>query len=162
MAKDFQLQSAPPQIVSARAILTVLSLNNVGTTGAVANQGAAKFDIEQDASSYNEGLLKLEVKTTNGQGGTPTTPGSGKKITLHYAFCSDDLTASDAPTVLANVDATLDCTLPDSNSAAAAGTAYHATDPFVQAGRYLYVWYDRDAFGSANALVDLIAKLVRL
>ena len=44
----------------------------------------------------------------------------------------------------------------------AAGGAVFATDSFIHGGKYLYVWYDRDAFASANALIDVTAKLVRL
>lgn len=43
----------------------------------------------------------------------------------------------------------------------AAGSALHASAAFVHLGKYLYVWYDRDAF-AANALIDVTAKLIRL
>jgi hypothetical protein len=156
-------QIAPKSIPFYEVLATLLTLADHGTTGAVTDQGAAKFDLVEGGANdvpYHEGLLKIEAKTTNGQGGTPTSPGSGKTITFKYAFCADDLTAADAPTLLANVADSLTITLPDSSSAAVAGQRYHATDPFVASGRYLYIWYDRVAF-AANALVDLTAKLVR-
>lgn len=152
---------APKSIPHYQAIATILSLADNGTTGAVADQGAAVFDLQDTTvAEYHEGLLRIEVKTTNGQGGTPTAPGASTSYTIHYAFSDDEISAADAPTVLQNIDTTLVCNLPNSSASTAAGIRYHATDPFVSAGRYLYVWYDRTAF-SANALVDLTAKLVR-
>ena len=159
--KNFQAQSQSPQIPVSRAILTALTLSDHGTTGAVTNQGGARFDLEQDASDYHEGRVRFEVKSVNGQGGTPTSPGAAATVTFHYAFLSESITASDAPTILPNVDATLVATLPDSNSSGAAGTRYYQTAEFVCGGRYLYIWYDRDAF-AANALIDFTVKLVRV
>jgi hypothetical protein len=162
-------------VVVPRSIQTVLSLANDGTTGAITGEGAMIVDLRSTnggglvsgdiygISDYHEGLFKLEAKSVNGQGATPTSPGASKTYTLYYAFLDDsDVALADAPTILANVDQSLSIALPDSNSSAAAGTRYHATDLFVCAGRYLYLWYDRTAFASADALVDLTVKLIRL
>lgn len=166
MAKEHNLRAQPPVVPQSRVILSaLLALNDHGTTGAVTGQGGVVFDLEQDAADYHEGLLRIEVKTTNGQGGTPTSPGAAATFSLRYAFLSERLTtplaATDAPTVLANIRQSLVCTLPNSSASTAAGIRWHATDPFVYSGRYLYVWYDRDAF-AANALIDVAAKLVRV
>lgn len=264
---------ANKQIPVAKSILTLLTLTDHGTTGAVTDQGAAVFDITENADiDYHEGLFRIEVLTTGGKGATPTSVGASKTFTLAYAFSNDEYVTADIPVVLDGVKDTLVCNLPDAisepatgaftltglptagqtvtigsrvytfraavvskgdvligASAAAtatnliavingddvletvphadviassggsgvvdvtatavgaagnliattdnasnaswgagvlasgtsAGTALHATDPFIHAGRYLSIWYDRSAF-DADALIDVSVKLVRL
>lgn len=42
-----------------------------------------------------------------------------------------------------------------------AGTRQYATDPFAHGGRFLYTWFDRDAF-AVNGQINATAKLIRL
>lgn len=162
--------SAQKSIPQYAPITTILELTDHGSTSpVVAPAGQAVFDLQ--ALEYHEGLARIEVWTRNGQGATPTSPGAAATITLHYAFTStaindeDDLPDVTSPfvnahSILANIDDTLVITLPDDSASDDEGTRFHATDPFVVPGRYLYVWYVRDAF-AANALIDLKAKLIR-
>lgn len=157
------------------AVATLLSLANDGSTSAVTGQTSRIIDLQDTnggglsvgasdrygIDGYHEGLFRIVAKTVNGQGGTPTAPGASKSYTLYYAFLHELVALADAPTVLQNIDSSLTLNLPNNNSAAAAGTRYHASDNFVIGGRYLYVWYDRSAF-DANALVDVTAILQRL
>lgn len=158
---NYSRKIADKSIPSYKAIVTLFNLANNGTISVVTAQSPTKFDLQDSSvADYHEGLAKIEVLTTNGQGATPTSPGAAESFTIFYAFSDEDLTAADAPTILQNVDASLVCTLPDSSASTAAGIRVHATGPFVVSGRYLYVWYDRTDF-AANALVDLTAKLIR-
>lgn len=169
----YRSASAAPKSIPSPGIVSLLLLNgSIGSTGALTNQGVAVVDLSDDAAAaYHEGLLRVEIITVNGQGGTPTTPGAGKTLTVYYAFTSSKITAltgtagitlSDAPTILAAVASTVTVTLPDSNSTGAAGVVYTQSEPFIHGGRYLYVWYGADAFGSANSKIALVATLIRL
>lgn len=93
---------APKQIPSPAVILNLLSLTANGTTGALTNQGATVFDLNDETiCKFNEGLLRIEGTVTDGQGATPTLPGASKNYTIHYAFRTTPLpSALDAPTVL--------------------------------------------------------------
>lgn len=157
----------------SKVIATLLTLTANGTTGAVTNQGAAVLDLTNlSDDNYHQGVLLIEGKTTNGQivqtsagpppvFSTPTSPGSGKTYTLKYAFSEDLISTSDAPTVLAGVATSVTITLPDSAVATAAGQKYHQSARISYAGRYLYTWYDRDAF-AASAYVNVTISLKRL
>jgi hypothetical protein len=159
------LNEALKSIPHSENCADVLTLADHGTTGAVTDQGAALFDLESetDTNTFHEGLAFFEASTQNGQGGTPTSPGAAVTLTLKYAFVNEKLAAvADATTVLADLATSFVITFPDSSSAAAAGKRIHQSGtPFIIQGRYLYVWYDRDAF-AANALVDVDINLVRV
>jgi hypothetical protein len=159
------LNEALKSIPHAENCADVLTLDNHGTTGAVTNQGAALFDLEDETetNTFHEGLAFFEADTQNGQGGTPTSPGAAATFTLKYAFVNKELAAvADATTVLGTLASSFIITLPDTASAVAAGRRIHQSGtPFIIQGRYLYVWYDRDAF-AANALVDFDINLVRV
>jgi len=157
------IPEAPKSIQHPVNFAVVLDLNNIGTAGAVTDQSPARVDLEDFTNvGYHEGLFVIEAKTTNGQGATPTSPGAAAKVKVYWAMTNELVVAADAPTVLSTCEQSFDCTLPDSNSAAAAGQrVYQSGDPFVGRGRYLYVWYDRDAF-AADALIDLSVRLLRV
>lgn len=164
-------------LVVPERIATILSLSDYGSILADTNAPAKILDLRNtnggdaiDApnyvygvSGYHEGLFRIIAKTTNGQGATPTSPGASKNITLSYCFLDDtSISLPSALTIAQNIDVSLVMDLPDSNSSTAAGTRYHATDPIVIGGRYLYTWYTRTAFDSADALVDVDVALIRL
>lgn len=157
------ISEAPKSIPHAAKVADVYTLNDHGTAGAVTDQSPQRIDLEDLSSyAYHEGLALFEAKTTNGQGGTPTSPGAAATFTLKYAFSTMLIAAADAPTILQDLASSFVITLPDSNSSAAAGQRIHQSgDPFVVPGRYLYTWYDRDAFAT-NALVDFDIDLVRV
>lgn len=167
-------------LVTPAKIATILSLSDDGSTSVISNNPAKIIDLRSTSetantvpidgtllhygiTAYHEGLFRIIAKSTNGQGATPTSPGASKNYTLYYAFLHEaTLSLSSALTVLQNIDASLVCDLPDDATSGVAGTRYHATDPFVIGGRYLYTWYTRSAFANANSKVDLQVDLIRL
>lgn len=147
----------------AESIYTFADLADTGTTGAVTYQSAAYVDLRALAT-YHEGLLRVEMEGQNGQGGTPTSPGSGVTVTASWFFWngSTELTPANFGSIGTALTPTqLVLTLPDSNSTSEAGFSMAASDNFIHGGRYIGFWFDRDAF-AANALIDLTIRLVRL
>lgn len=117
--------SALKGVPRARTIATLLTLTDHGTTGIVADQGAALAAnfFDDDEVLYHEGLLRVEIMTVGGKGATPTAVGAGDTFTLKYAFTDTLLDAvADAPVILAPVAASLVCALPNAVSARATGT----------------------------------------
>lgn len=116
------IQPALKDIPASKAIATLLTLTDHGTTGAVTNQGAAEFRFyDSNAIDYHEGLLAIHIKTTGGKGATPTAVGASQTFTLKYAFSDYDLDVSEIPTVLASSAKSLVCALPNAISARATG-----------------------------------------
>ncbi len=150
---------APKSIPHAIAVWTPLEGVPVGdNTGGTSTPVVIDFELQP----YHEGLLIVEAKTTNGQGDTPTSPGSSKTIAISVAFSNDFIAPSDVTALLSTATITsLTATLPNSNSAGTSGRRYFQSDPFIHRGRYAYVWYTWDAL-AVNASVALTVKLVRL
>lgn len=111
-------------IPAAKSISTVLALTDHGTVGSIANAGAALVNLfNVDAVLWHEGLLRIEVLTVGGKGATPTAVGASSTFSLFYAFTDTLLDATaDAPTILATIEDSLVCALPDAISARATGT----------------------------------------
>lgn len=133
----------------------VATFADIGTNSAVTGITPVKVDLASYIGAKRSGLLMINVKTTNGQGGTPTSPGSGKKFYLRAAFSEDGgLSAADAPTVLQTKQLTVECALPNTDQSTVAGQRHYEGSPFVITGRYLFLWGDHDALASANAKID--------
>lgn len=131
----------------------LVTFTAIGSGSPESSLSPTRYDLNDDGAAH--GLLVIGVKTTNGQGGTPTSPGASKKFTLHFAFSTDaSIAAADAPTILQTKEQTLDCTLPDSNSATVAGQRHYEHDYVAITGRYLFVWGSTEAFASANAKIN--------
>lgn len=159
------IQSDLKSIPASKAIKTLLTLTDHGTTGVVTNQGAAEFRIVDDNTiDYHEGLLAIQVKTTGGKGATPTAVGASQTFTIKYAFSDYDLDIAEVPTVLAPVAESLICALPNAISVRATGVLTIAGVPALNAqvlfdkpaangvaNRFLYNWID-------SGLLDLNAS----
>lgn len=132
--------------------LPIVSYAAIGSDSPLTALSPTKHDLDSDAAA--QGLLVMTVRTTNGKGETPTSPGSGKKFTLKYAFSDDaGLAAADAPTVLQTKANTLEATLPDSNSSAVAGKREYSSDYIAITGRFLFIWAETEVF-AADAKID--------
>lgn len=114
---------ANKQIPVAQSIQTLLTLSDHGTTGAVTDQGAAVFDLRTSEDiDYHEGLFRIEILTTGGQGVTPTAVGASKTFTFSYAFSNVEFDVSEIPVVLDTAKDTIVCALPNDISVQAVGT----------------------------------------
>ena len=156
----------PYRYLVARDVLATSAVITQSSPGALTDLSPTIIDLENDCEHYNEGFLAFEVKTTNGQGGTPTSPGAAVTLTFKYGFTNFPVAAADVPTVYKDTAdlKTLVCTLPNSASSAAAGQRIwkHGTSPVLQvSGRYAFYWYDKQAF-AANAAVLIEPRFVRV
>ena len=136
-----------------------------GVTGVEAgsNLAPAKLDIQSaplrvDASGRQAEGMVLDIKTVNGQGETPTSPGSAATITVKYAWSFYDYAVEDAPIALAAVATSITCTLPNTAESDIDGESRYSSGLLEQQGRYLYVWIDKSAFAE-NASVSLTVHL---
>jgi hypothetical protein len=101
--------------------------------------------------------IALAVKTVNGQGGTPTSPGSAQHIEIYWAFSNRSITATDAPFSLENKGSSKQCPVADSDQTTEAdGTREDETGLINVTGRYLYVWYTSSGWATnAEVLLDV-------
>lgn len=155
----------PYRYLIARDVLATSAAITQSTAGALTGQSPTIIDLE-DCENCHEGNLAFEVKTTNGQGGTPTSPGAAVTLTFYYGFTNFPIAAADVPTICASTAdlKQFTVTLPNTNSFAAAGQRVwkHATAPIVPvSGRYAFYWYDKQAF-AANAAVLIEPRFVRV
>lgn len=166
MSVTYLPQEAPKSMPHAAAIKSLYNLSGHGSTSPVTDQLPFELDLQDnsDIDTYHEGLAFFEIMTTNGQGGTPTSPGAAVTWTLSYAFVNFQLTDEtvDPPIVLADLASTFQITLPDTALSTAAGQRiFQSGTPFIIQGRYLYCWFDADAFAT-NAQINLHAKIIRV
>ncbi len=119
-------------------------------------------EVRYDFNAFKPHLfaIRLEGFTTNGQGGTPTAPGSSKHVLVKYAFSNSIIAPADALTILTNAATAIDFTLANSALATAAGQQCKQSDTILVTGRYLYVWLNNDAL-TTDAEVLVNVKLVR-
>jgi hypothetical protein len=136
-----------------------------GVTGALAAAGLipAKLDIQSaplrvDASGRQTEGMVLDIRTVNGQGDTPTSPGEAATITVKYAWSFHDYLVDEAPYALAAVATSITCTLPNINASDITGESRYSSGLLEQQGRYLYVWIDKSAF-AINGVVSLSVYL---
>lgn len=116
--------AAPRSVPRPASIAIILSLTDHGTTGVISDAGAALINLHDDDSvGWHEGLLKIEVKTLGGKGGTPTAVGASDTFSVFYAFTDSLLDhVTEAPVVLATCEESLVCALPNAVSVRATGT----------------------------------------
>jgi hypothetical protein len=155
-----------PRIPIIRSVLANDLQLQVSGTGAATDQNPVFIDLEVDTENWHEGNVAFEVKTTNGQGGTPTSPGAAVTMTFKFGFTNFVIPAVDVPTVCkdtANLKS-FTITLPNSSVATAAGQRIWQSSVAGQypvTGRYFFWWYDRQAF-AANAQVLVQPALYRI
>ena len=151
-----------PRIPLSRAIIS----SNTTFTGTGAESGAIIVDLEETPTEYHEGFVGLFIKTTNGQGGTPTTPGIGKTITVKCGFINELLASADVSTICQSMGdlLTVTATLPDTALTTAAGQRIWtpATNKRDVTGRYFFAYWDKVAFGAAASSVLMNISLVRI
>lgn len=163
---DYSPNRLPYRYLYARDVLATSAAITQSSPGALTGQSPTIIDLENGCENGNEGNLAFEVKTTNGQGGTPTSPGAAVTLTFYYGFTNFPIAAADVPTICANTAdlKSFTVTLPNSASSAAAGQRVwkHASAPIVPvSGRYAFYWYDKQAF-AANAAVLIEPRFVRV
>ena len=151
-----------PRIPFSRVVYT----NATTFTGTGAESGALIVDLEETPTEYHEGFVGLFVKTTNGQGGTPTTPGIGKTITVKCGFINELLASTDVSTVCQSMGdlLTVTATLPDTPLTTAAGQRIWtpAVNKRDVTGRYFFAYWDKVAFGAATSSVLMNLSLLRI
>ena len=101
--------------------------------------------------------VALSVKTVNGQGGSPTAPGSAQYIEIYWAFSNRSITATDAPFSLEHKGDSKQCSLQNTDAATEAdGTREFETGELNVTGRYLYCWYTTSGWEvGAEVLLDV-------
>ncbi|MEW6306182.1 MAG: hypothetical protein AB1705_22175 [Verrucomicrobiota bacterium] len=130
----------------------LFTLNDIDGMAA-SEQAGARIDLLADDHQSLPAIV-LVVKTTNGQGATPTSPGPGHAFVLSYAFSHNLIDLMEALEVLENRTATLSCALPDTDESTAAGQRETASARIPVTGRYLYTWWAGTGFGG-DALIDV-------
>lgn len=133
----------------------ILNLTGIGQYPAGTGQNHTQVDLQSPEGVIPPGLV-LTAKTTNGSGGSPTSPGAAKKWVLVWAFSNNQITGSNIQMMLQTRASQLLCTLPDTNLSDASGQREYATTRCDVTGRYLYVWWSSDAYDSGNALIDAV------
>lgn len=176
---SWRLHSRQPMIQIVREIAYPHVNASVTGTSPATGQTLGIWDLELGEVEWHEREVAFYVHTTNGGGGTPTSPGAGKTITVKYGFGNwDDVAATatadaapgnpalaDIPTICQSMGnlQSLVITLPDTSSSSAAGKRlWTPASHLVCTGRYFFAWYDRDGFASANAVVTMKPRLYRI
>ena len=149
----------PPKVTLIRSVLLTDVQLQVSGTGAATDQSPTIIDLELDTENWNEGAVVFEVKTTNGQGGTPTSPGVAVTMTFKYGFTNFPIAAVDVPTICKDSAdlKTFTLTLPNQSVATAAGQRVWKASAgrLTVDGRYFFYYYDRQAFAlNAQVLVE--------
>jgi len=149
----------PPKVTLVRSVLATDVQLQVSGVGAATDQSPTIIDLELDTENWNEGTVVFEVKTTNGQGGTPTSPGAAVTMTFKYGFTNFPIAAADVVTICKDSAdlKTFTLTLPNQSVATVAGQRVWkaAAGRLNVDGRYFFYWYDRQAFAlNAQVLVE--------
>ena len=96
-------------------------------------------------------ILEARIKTN-----AATAPGATKKLILYYAFCSKELSMTEAIEQLDNVKHTLVCYLINT----ADKTRYYNTGIIFPEGKILYIWYDVDNVDAALAELKININII--
>jgi hypothetical protein len=102
------------------------------------------------SSAYSTGLLTANTLVTAATGGA----GVVNLTAINYGAVGNTITTTETGANTAFGAGTL-------TGGSSAGSRQYITSELIHGGRYLYVWYDRDAF-AIDALVNVTAKLIRL
>ena len=138
-----------PLINSGSALIDLAAIVDFGW-GTAAGQNAQKVDLTDNEAGSAPAAVALIARTTKGQGDTPTAPGAAKVWRVQYAFSDNVIALADAPAVLANRVANLDCSLPNTDTA---DVRENASARVAVTGRYLYVWWFQTGWDSADAKI---------
>lgn len=130
----------------------------VGSNVGAFTSDVVEVDMELASGQAWKGLLVITATAQTGQGGTPTSPGSGKGIVVNYALSNNKLdrgTSAGLIAMLAPKATTLAADLPDSDDSDHVGGIELTADYVPIIGDKLYVWLTAEQFSSANSKITV-------
>ncbi|MEW6306183.1 MAG: hypothetical protein AB1705_22180 [Verrucomicrobiota bacterium] len=135
------------------------TFNNLSGSNVIETATCVRVDLLADDHQSLPALV-LVAKTTNGQGATPTSPGTSQTFVLYYAFSHVAVAVEQAWPVLENRLAFLSCALPDTDASDYTGQRETVSARLPVTGRYLFLWgctstLDPDA--EINAVIHGVA-----